>query len=62
MGRLINIEGVGIGKWWLEDDLGRVTQHDIRDALYMPQASYNILSPQHWLQQSLHNCSGAISA
>eukprot|EP00957_Ditylum_brightwellii_P030841 2337027-Ditylum_brightwellii.AAC.1 len=58
-GRLTNIEEVGIVRWWLEDDLGRVTQHDIRDMLYIPQAPYNILSPQHWPQQSSHNHTGA---
>eukprot|EP00957_Ditylum_brightwellii_P146385 11145518-Ditylum_brightwellii.AAC.2 len=59
---LTNIERVGIVKWWLEDNLGRVTQHDIRDALYMPQAPYSILSPQHWSQQPSYNHSGASSA
>ena len=61
-GGLTNIEGVGIVRWWLEDDLGRVTQHDIRDVLYVPQAPYSILSPQHWSQQSSHNHTGASSA
>jgi len=61
-GGLTNIEGVGIVRWWLEDDLGRVTQHDIRDVLYVPQAPYSSLSPQHWSQQSSHNHTGASSA
>eukprot|EP00957_Ditylum_brightwellii_P159505 12141726-Ditylum_brightwellii.AAC.1 len=50
MGRLTNIEGVSTVRWWLEDDSGRVTQYDIRDVLYVLQAPYNILSPQHWSQ------------
>eukprot|EP00957_Ditylum_brightwellii_P190293 14485303-Ditylum_brightwellii.AAC.1 len=61
-GGLTNIEEVGIVRWWLEDDLDRVTQHDIRDALYVLQAPYNILSPQYWSQQLSHNHSGASSA
>eukprot|EP00957_Ditylum_brightwellii_P133377 10169328-Ditylum_brightwellii.AAC.1 len=61
-GGLTNIEGVGIVRWWLEDDLGRVTQHDIRDMLYVPQAPDSILSPQHLSQQSSHNRTGASSA
>eukprot|EP00957_Ditylum_brightwellii_P097768 7445491-Ditylum_brightwellii.AAC.1 len=57
-GGLTDIEGVGIVRWWFEDDMGKVTYQDIRYTLFVQEVPYNILSPQHWLHQSSNDHSG----
>ena len=51
----LNVEGEGTIRWRWEDDQGRVHQHIIRGALYVPNLPFCLLSPQHWAKQADDN-------
>eukprot|EP00957_Ditylum_brightwellii_P000799 63125-Ditylum_brightwellii.AAC.1 len=54
-GDFTNIKGFGTVQWRLEDDDGKICFIKIKGAVYVPEASYCILAPQHWSQQTMDN-------
>ena len=53
--QMLSVTGEGTVLWKWEDDDGDVHQHYIDGVLYVPEASFCILSPQHWSQQANDN-------
>ena len=48
----LSIKGVGTVKWEIFDDIGKRHVILIKDSLYLPGLDIQLLSPQHWAQQS----------
>jgi len=53
--QLLQVKGEGTVLWKWEDDNGNVHNHYIDGVLYVPDAPFCLLSPQHWSQQANDN-------
>jgi hypothetical protein len=62
IGTGLPIEGIGILKWSLRDDLNNKIDLFIKDALYVHSAPMGLLCPQQIAQQTRMPLNGFISA
>jgi hypothetical protein len=51
-GELLTVKGEGTLFWHIKDNQGKVHKITIKDSLYVPKATFCLLSPQQWSQSA----------